>query len=376
MLHRRRFLWATALSGVAVAAPSPPPPASSSGAPLRLLQPLDPAADQQEQVRDYAAGVQLAVQVANKAGGAGGREVQVQTLPVQPDAQGLHTLQRRLREDPGLLGLVGCAGERLSLAVVDALSRSDPGIAHIAPWLHDARHDGLPQVLNLFASRDEQVRHTLTSLNDMGLRQIGVVYDGTPSRNTVQRGLDEALSRTGLQPPAWTAYDGIEAMTRRLPADAPPVLAFVGGTLELVRFVQALAARAMNRYVVSLAEADVGLLLQLGATRTMPLVLTQVVPNPNSVALPLVRQFRDRYQLLFDDTPTPAGLAGYLAGRYTLRLLERLGPAPSRAALLEQVRRRPDADIDGHALRFGNGRTRGSSFVTQTLVTRDGRLIG
>ena len=42
----------------------------------------------------------------------------------------------------------------------------------------------------------------------------------------------------------------------------------------------------------------------------------------------------------------------------------------------DAVRGRPKADIEGYGLRFGPGRTRGSRFVTRTLVAKDGRLIG
>ena len=83
----------------------------------------------------------------------------------------------------------------------------------------------------------------------------------------------------------------------------------------------------------------------------MPLVLSQLVPNPRNPSVPQVRRYRDLYAQLYDDSPSPAGLAA-------------------------EVRRRPDADIEGHVLRFGNGRQRGSRCVTQTMITKDGRLIG
>jgi hypothetical protein len=59
-----------------------------------------------------------------------------------------------------------------------------------------------------------------------------------------------------------------------------------------------------------------------------------------------------------------------------LQVLQRLGPAPSRKALAAELLRRPGADIEVHRLRFDNGPLRGSRDVTQTMVTRDGRLIG
>lgn len=204
MLTRRQLLRAGGLVACAPCVAAAPATATALP-PLRLLQPLDPAADQQEQVRDYAAGLQLALQVANKAGGVGGREVQVPSMPVDASPAGAGAVQQRLRSDSGLLGLVGCAGERLSLALIASLTRTDPGVSHVAPWLPDARHDGLPQVLNLFASREEQVRHSLASLQAMGLRQIGVVYDGEATRSTVQASLDATLQHLALRLPSWTA---------------------------------------------------------------------------------------------------------------------------------------------------------------------------
>lgn len=374
-LVRSSPLW---LPVAAAAAPSPPstPPAPPVAGGPRLVQLLDSRADEQELVRDYAAGLQTAVKTTPLA--AGQRAVLVQAVTVAPQPGALDALLRELAADPGVLGLVGTAGEGLSAAVADTLQQARLLLPHIAPWLPDTRHDAVPELVNLFASREVQMQHTLATLDGMGLRQLGVVYDGSQTQQTVQRGLDATLQRLALQAPRWTApaVGGVEQLVRQLPAGVPPVLTFAGGSIELARFVQALAARPMHRTVVSLANADTGLLDQLGATRAMPLVLTQVVPNPRSTQSALARRYREQHQRLFDDAPSPAGLAGYVAGRYALRLLARGGANPSRQALLDEVRRRPDADIDGFALRFADGRGRGSRFVTQTMVTRDGRWIG
>ena len=59
MINRRQWLRAGALLAGAPVATAAPTPATNL-APVRLLQPLDTVADQQEQVRDHAAGLQLA----------------------------------------------------------------------------------------------------------------------------------------------------------------------------------------------------------------------------------------------------------------------------------------------------------------------------
>ena len=128
--------------------------------------------------------------------------------------------------------------------------------------------------------------------------------------------------------------------------------------------------------VVSLNDLDTTLVQQLGTAREQSVVLTQVVPSPTQQNLRCVRHYRELHARLFDDAPSPSGLAGYLAGRYVLHLLGRPGISPSRQGLLEEVRRRADVDLDGYNVRFSEGRNRGGQFVTQTLLTPDGRLIG
>ena len=121
---------------------------------------------------------------------------------------------------------------------------------------------------------------------------------------------------------------------------------------------------------------DVALLQQLGAAQAQPMVLTQVVPSTTQANVMAVRRFRDLHAKLFDDAPSPSGLAGYLAGRYALHLLQRPGAASSRSALLDELRRRTDVDLDGYALRFGAGRNRAGPNVSHALLSKDGRVAG
>lgn len=359
------------LAAPATAAPGGAPP-------VRLLMAMDTAADQQEHARDYAAGLRAVMQGAQRDPAASLRAPQLETLSLDGSAASLQGLASRLRADPDVVALVGCSSERLSLALIEHLSRADLAVPHLAPWLPDTRHDQREDVVTLFASRQQQMAQTLRSLESMGLRQFALVFDGPSTRDLSQSGIQATLGPLHLQPPTWTApADGaIEALVQRLPADLPPVLVVAGGTLEFARLARALAARGLRRMLVSLNDLDTTLLLQLGAARDQSLVLTQVVPSPSQQNLRCVRHYRELHARLFDDAPSPSGLAGYLAGRYVLHLLARKGAAVSRQGLLEELRRRTDVELDGYSVRFSNGRNRGGQFVTQTMLAPDGRLIG
>lgn len=349
-----------------------------TSAPLRLLQCLDTASDQQELSRDYGVGVQLAMQAVKGSAWLQGREVRVEQLAMDGSDASLADLMQRLRREPALLGFVGNVGERMGLACIAATLRQALPIAHIAPWVGDQRFDSEPQVVNLFASRETRLQHALRSLESVGIRGVGLVYDGPQTQTALRSELEGALGRLTIRVQSYVAplQGQVEALVTRFRADLPPVLLFAGGSIELARFANALAMQGLQRYLVSLADADLTLLTQLGAARSMPLVLTHVVPNPQTHTATFVRDYRRLLDALYDDAPSPLGLAGFVAGRYAADLLRRVAANPTRAALLDEVRRRPGADIDGYLLRFDKDRPRGSQFVTQIMIGRSGRLLG
>jgi hypothetical protein len=369
-LNRRQLIaagaalpWA-ATSSAAIAQPARP---------LKATQLVDRSADQQELSRDFATGVQLAVALHNRQNPA--RPVQLGQLELDGPAD-MPRAVATLREDADSVALVGNCGERLALGAIDALRQSGLEIAQVGPWLGDTRHDGEDNVLPLFASREQQLRHALKSLEAMGVTQLGVVYASRADRAALAAGTQATAQKLSLKLQPWGgAGEDVAVLADTLPASSPPVLLFLGGAVELARFTAGLSRRKLQRYVVSLSDVDVGALVQLGAARTVPVILTQVVPNPSHSALAVVQSYRQGLKLLYDEAPSPISLAGYLTGRYFVQSLAKLDGTASRATVLQHFRRRPPLELDGFSLGFAQG-ARGSSYVTQTLLTADGRLVG
>jgi hypothetical protein len=179
-----------------------------------------------------------------------------------------------------------------------------------------------------------------------------------------------------LRVASYNAPPGAELarFARQMPTSAPALLLFVGGGVELAQFTQGLARQGHGRYVICLADVDVASLTQFGAAN-VPVIVTQVVPNPQSSALPIVMNYRARLKELYDEPPSAIGLAGYLVGRYALQALAGIDPAAGRGGVIAELKRRPTVDLGGFRVDFSR-RGRGSDFVSQTLLRSDGRLIG
>lgn len=358
------------LSGTTSAGAQPRGPDAPA---MRVTQLLDMSPDQQELSRDYSTGIRLAFAELKRTGAF---VAQLSTVETDGTAASVRQALQGVKDDPGQLALVGSVGEGLALAALEESARLGLDIAHVAPWLADSRFDADARLFALFASREEQIRHALRNLASLGVAELGLVYPNPQQERALQPGTAAATTRLNMKARSWTvaAGDDIASFAARLPADAPIFLVFMGGGIELAQFVRGLVSRKLQRYVICLSDVDPSAFVQLHPGRSVPIIFTQIVPDPNSAKTPVVRAYQDALKRFFDEAPSPMSLAGYLSGRYAAAVLASVA-TPTRARVLAEFQRRRPVEFQGYRLAF-DGRARASSHVSQTMLTAQGQLIG
>lgn len=349
-------------------------PRASEGAALRLTQLLDVSPDQQEISRDYAAGIRLALADLRKTSGLA---LQLSTVETDGTPSAVRKAIQALKDDPTQLALLGTVGEGLALASLGEAAQAKLDIAHVAPWLADSQFDGDPRLFGLFASREDQIRYVLKNLASMGVSDLGVIYSSPRHAAALQTGTNAITARLQVRTRSLTVPAGqdLAIFASKLPPDTPIFLLFMGGAIDLALFTRGLAQRAMQRYVICLSDVDTNTFLQLNPGKSVPIIFTQVVPDPNSSKVPVVRAYRDALQRLFDEAPTPVSLAGYLAGRYAAAVLAGAGQNPTRARVLAEFQRRRAIELDGWRFESAD-KGRASGFVRQTLLSANGSFVG
>jgi hypothetical protein len=88
----------------------------------------------------------------------------------------------------------------------------------------------------------------------------------------------------------------------------------------------------------------------------------------------IARRYRAALAKYFDEPPTALSLAGYISARYTAQLMQS-AKSLTRASVYEAFARRSSVDLDGFRIEVANGRLQ-SAFVTQSMMSLDGRVIG
>jgi hypothetical protein len=282
-----------------------------------------------------------------------------------------------IKDDATQVAILGTAGEGLALASLQESAQIKLDIAHVAPWLADPQMDADPRLFALFASREEQIRYVLKTLSVVGVNELGLVYPSQQHADIMQAGMAAIATRLQLKTRSLVIPKGqdITAYAARLPASAPFFLMFMGGSIELALFTQGLGQRKMQRYVLCLSDVDTNSFMQLNPGKTVPVIFTDVVPNPHTSKLPVVRAYRSALERLFAEDPSPVSLAGYLAGRYAAAVLVAAGPGATRARVLSEFQRRRPLELDGWHLAY-SPQGRASSFVSQTLLNTSGNFIG
>ena len=366
---RRRTLLAAGLA--APAAWAQPRPAAR---PLLVAQLVDTSASEQDVAKDFLIGSRAAWQEINARGGVRGRPVVHQAIEVDGSAAGLRQAWQALKDNAACVALSGTASDPLASQLATLLAQENAGIAHAAPWLQNSSQQADDHTFPIFAGRREQIAHALKSLTVMGVQEVGAVFASPRDFSLYQGDVARIASDLKLKLATWQAGGDLARLGQRLGQATPALLLFVGGTPELVQFTQGLDRQSRQRYVIALADVNLQTVLQMGGGRTTPVIATQSVPLV-SAPLQVVRQYRDTMARLFDEPPVALSLSGYIAARYTGEVMNGVDGPLTRASVLAEFRRRAPLDIGGYRVSYDAAR-RSATFVTQSMLTADGRVVG
>ena len=123
-----------------------------------------------------------------------------------------------------------------------------------------------------------------------------------------------------------------------------------------------------------MANVNLQTVTQMEAGRTTPIIVAQPVPV-FTASLPIVQAYTETMSRLFDEPPVALSLAGFIAARYTFKVLNNIRGEITRASALTAFQRRDNVDVNGFRVSF-NPQRRSTSYVTQSMLTLDGRVIG
>jgi ABC-type branched-subunit amino acid transport system substrate-binding protein len=341
---------------------------------LMVAQIVDNMPSQLDVSKDFLIGSRAAWQEINAKGGINGRAVQHLAMEVDGSPGSLHAALTAVKKAPNCVALSGTVGDRAASQLAALLKQEQYPIAHAAPWLQNSDLDGDNHTFPIFASRQDQIAKAVKSLAIMGVPELGAVYSSPTEYDLYRDDVERASAALKIKLRTYKPSGDLALIGKTLTPETPRIILFIGGTPELVQFTQGIAKQAQQRYVIALADVNLQTMLQMGAAHMAPVMATQVVPMVNSF-LPIVKSYREALARFFDEPPTPQSLSGYIAARYTSEVLASVVGTPTRQSALLAFQQRQAVDLSGFRISF-DAKGRSGSYVTQSMITLGGRLVG
>ena len=201
-----------------------------------------------------------------------------------------------------------------------------------------------------------------------------VVYQSADERRQSMPDIQRMAQSLKLTLQEMPVQADLSAQASQISRTSTPLVLFVGGTPELVQFMRGWNPGVTLRYIIALADVNLQTAQQMMGNRHVPVIGTQAVPVVSG-SLAVVRRYRQALAKYYDEPPTALSLAGYLSARYTAQVLQNVRGNLNRSAAFEAFSRRQPIDLEGFRVAYNNGKLQ-SAFVTQSMLSADGRLIG
>jgi ABC-type branched-subunit amino acid transport system substrate-binding protein len=325
-------------------------------------------------------GLLAAFAEANRSGGVKGRRLDLISLDDGYDPNASIAATRRLIEDDRVFALIGAVGTPTSVATQPIAQEAGvPFIGALtgAPFLRDP---GKTNVVNVRASYLQETETMVERLTkDLGIKRIAIFYQDDTYGWAGLAGLELALSKRDLRLAAEGTYErnttAVKAALLAIKSARPEAVVMIGTYRPCAEFIKLARAIGFNPVFVNISfVGSEALAEELGPAGT-GVVMTQVVPFPGDVSLPVTAHFHSDLRAIEPNgEPGFVSLEGYIAGRLMVMALNQVEGEVTREALLNVFARGAKFDLGGIELEYGPGDNQGSDQVFLTVLGQDGRF--
>lgn len=217
----------------------------------------------------------------------------------------------------------------------------------------------VPGLFPVRASYHDEARAIIRQLTTTGLTRIATVYQEDSFGADALRGIENALKDNKLE---LTARAGFERNTVKVgPAveqmlkSNPQAIVMLAVTDPTAAFVREFRARGGSSQIICLSIVDPAAVIKhAGVDAARGLAMTVVVPGPNQVTLPIIKEMQRAREVVgaTDFTLTLNSIEGFIYGKVMAEALRRSGPAPTRATVLRALEQMQSIDVGGYTAKL------------------------
>lgn len=330
------------------------------------------------------AGAQLYFDKVNADGGVHGAKIRLLSKDDGYKTEETVRLAREILKEAQPVAFIGFVGTGNVEAILEKKVLSDAGIPLLAVRTGAAsvvqRND--PLLFLTRASYAEEVQKIIDQYASTGYSTFAIVYQDDAFGRDVLGSAEQAISKAGGKLVATGSYTknttDVAAAVKTIAEARPQAVIMIANTAASSEFLkQSRHAGNLAQYVALSVTDAAQVVKRIGAEQAEGLVLTQVVPDPNSPTVPLIKEIHENFAKFKpkDVSANHTFVEGYLGAKVLVEALRRAGPNPTRQKLRVALESMNNYDAGEVFISFSANQHAGSRFVDITILNRAGKLL-
>jgi ABC-type branched-subunit amino acid transport system substrate-binding protein len=325
-------------------------------------------------------GAQVLIDAVNDKGGVLGRKLRM--VVADDNFKPENTLQLIGEMKGKVVALLPITGSANSAALVKANVLETPLIGTI-PSTELVRTWTNPNLFHIRASDRQQTERILEQLVTVGITSIAVLVPNNPFGEQSTKLVETYLASRNQKLAANAIYmlagpkADLEPGLKALQGKNYQALVMFGPPKFIAEAVKLLRLRGETAQLYALSYADSQMVVKTaGLQLAHGVIISQVMPNLNAKAMPIVREFRENYAKYskVKTEPTYFQIEGYLSAKLIVESIRRTKDASPEGVRrgLEQLK---NYDVGGYEINYSPTDHQGSKFVDLSVITGKGALV-
>ena len=237
-----------------------------------------------------------------------------------------------------------------------------------------------PTIFHTRASYAAEVQRIIVQMQSMGLSRIAVFYQNDPFGKDGLAAAEAGLKAAGMTLVATGAYEKgtteVGEAVKAIHAGDPNGVIMVSNTAASAAFVKEMrTAGSFSLLMAVSVTAGPGVAKRIGNALARGLGVVQVVPKPDSGAVPISRELmEDLKRIKSDEPPNHTIMEGYLMAKVLVEGIRRAGEN-QRAAVIAALNTLGDFDAGGVRIRYSPTNHDGADYTDVSILDRSGKLL-
>jgi branched-chain amino acid transport system substrate-binding protein len=326
----------------------------------------------------FNAGAKVFFDLLNAKGGINRKQIEIVAMDDGYEPERCAENTRKLLADD-VFALFGYIGTPTSLAALPLAIKAN--VPFIAPFTGamGLRTPLNKNVFHLRASYNDETAVIVKQLNTLGLQRIAVFHQNDAYGKAGLDGVTKALAELNRKPVAVATVErnsvDVAAAVKLLATSNADAIVQVSAYKSCAAFIRAARTAGYGGQFYNVSFVGTQALSDELGKEAAGVVVTQVVPSPYNMAMPIAREFAAALAAHGKGVKANfSTMEGYLAARMVADGLARAGAKLSRDSFVTGLEAIGRSDYGGFAVELSSKDHVASSYVDKSMLTGDGRV--